>query len=189
MPLMGQAEYARHRGCYLRAVQNALNSGRITYADPINKKIDSEAADRDWEANTDHTHNPRRFRHNLPGREAPVHRRPDPSTEKPPAAVAEALADTVRVASTYSNARAIVEQYKARMAKLEFEKVAGDLLDRRQVEIAAFNRFRVLRDALLNLPDRVASQIASESDESAIHQFLLQELRLILGDVAEGKHG
>lgn len=51
MPMMGYREYARHRNCRLNAVQNAIKSGRIK-ATP-DKRIDSEAADRDWAAMTD----------------------------------------------------------------------------------------------------------------------------------------
>jgi hypothetical protein len=48
---MGYREYARHRGCTLKAVQRALASERI-FALP-GKKIDSEAADQRWAACTD----------------------------------------------------------------------------------------------------------------------------------------
>ena len=50
---MGFRAYARHRGCTLRAVQLAIESKRInTIWHKGQIKIDSELADRDWEANT-----------------------------------------------------------------------------------------------------------------------------------------
>lgn len=50
---MGFRAYARHRGCTLRAVQLAIESKRInTKWHKGQIKIDSELADRDWEANT-----------------------------------------------------------------------------------------------------------------------------------------
>ena len=52
--LMGQREYARHRGCALRAVQKAIEANRISLVEVDGaKKIDSEQADRDWLARTD----------------------------------------------------------------------------------------------------------------------------------------
>jgi len=50
MPMMGLREYSRHRGCTLHAVQTAIAHGRIQKVDG---KIDSEAADKAWEENTD----------------------------------------------------------------------------------------------------------------------------------------
>ncbi len=50
MPMMGLREYSRHRGCNLKAVQKALAAGRIS---KVGDKIDSEAADAAWAANTD----------------------------------------------------------------------------------------------------------------------------------------
>lgn len=50
MAMMGQREYARHRGVTVRAVQVALEAKRITAEE--NGKIDSEKADRDWAENT-----------------------------------------------------------------------------------------------------------------------------------------
>ncbi|WP_341238034.1 hypothetical protein [uncultured Limnobacter sp.] len=48
---MGWREYARHRGVTLRAVQKAIESGRIVLDE--NKKIDAAQADKDWVLNTD----------------------------------------------------------------------------------------------------------------------------------------
>ena len=51
---MGYREYARHRQVTLRAVQKAIEAGRIKVVVVDGKsKIDSEQADRDWVTNTD----------------------------------------------------------------------------------------------------------------------------------------
>lgn len=52
--LMGFREYARHRGVTLRAVQEAIHSGRIgTIRDSKGRKrIDGPRADRSWRENT-----------------------------------------------------------------------------------------------------------------------------------------
>src|SRR4051794_34083226 len=47
---MSLREYARHRGCYPRAVEAALRAGRIRRDEQ--GRIDSEQADHDWEVGT-----------------------------------------------------------------------------------------------------------------------------------------
>ena len=47
---MSLRAYARHRGCTLKAVQKAIDSGRISTRD--DGQIDSEAADKEWARNT-----------------------------------------------------------------------------------------------------------------------------------------
>lgn len=54
---LSQRAYAAHRGVSLRAVQRALEDGRIT-ALP-DGSIDAEKADADWESNTDATKRPK----------------------------------------------------------------------------------------------------------------------------------
>ena len=49
MILMSRREYARHRGCAVSSVQEAVNSGRITLT---NGKINPHTADEEWEDNT-----------------------------------------------------------------------------------------------------------------------------------------
>ena len=54
MPMMGFREYARHRKVTLRAVQKAVEAGRIrATGQGRDRKIDSARADQDWLANTD----------------------------------------------------------------------------------------------------------------------------------------
>jgi hypothetical protein len=61
----------------------------------------------------------------------------------------------------------------------------GDLLPRRQIQIHAFNIHRISRDALLNIPIRIATQIAGETDPLAITEMLEAEIRLVLNQLAE----
>jgi hypothetical protein len=42
----------------------------------------------------------------------------------------------------------------------------------------------VVRDNLLNIPDRVASQLASLDNEKKIHEILLNEIRAVLETLA-----
>lgn len=49
MELLSRRDYAKHRGCALSSVQEAISSGRITLTDG---KIDPVKADKEWEKNT-----------------------------------------------------------------------------------------------------------------------------------------
>jgi hypothetical protein len=44
--------------------------------------------------------------------------------------------------------------------------------------VAAFNKARIVRDSLMNIPDRVASLLAIIDDAHKIHEVLLQEIRI-----------
>lgn len=174
-------EYARHRGCQLQAVQYAVKAGRIQRA--ADGKIDSGQADADWERNTLHSN--ARYGPKPPkeqGGPAPSH-----SAKIKAASAAADLSSGERLATgpDYSKARAAKEIYEAKLKKLDYEERLGNLVPRSEVEIAAFNRYRVLRDACFNIPNRIASQIAAESDPAAVFQILEDEIRLVFENFAD----
>ncbi len=167
MPIMSQRAYARHRGVNHFAVQKAIRSGRIsTLADG---RIDSDVADREWERNT----TPR-----------------PPVVSKAPTRRADAEAEEGEfpgggLQAAYTKARAIREQYEARLAKIRYEQQVGKLVNRDEVQVAAFNKFRTFRDAMLNIPDRVAALVAAEADPGKVHQLLATEIRKALNEFAD----
>lgn len=163
MPLLSLRAYAKHRGVRLSAVQKAIKSGRIQTTP--DGRIDSEQADADWEART------------RPG-QGRVARR----------ATAAVVGETPRAEAAggldYFKARAIRESYLARLAKIEFEEKTAKLVSRDEVQVAAFTLARTVRDNLLNLPDRLAALLASESDAHRVHQILTEEIRKALDELA-----
>ena len=52
------------------------------------------------------------------------------------------------------------------------------------MRIAAFRRARIVRDGMLNLPDRVAAVLAAETDVAKVHEVLSKEIRLILEEIS-----
>ena len=78
------------------------------------------------------------------------------------------------------------ENYLARLAKIEFEERSGKLVSRDEVQIAAFNKFRTFRNALLNIPDRISASLAAENDNARVHQIITEEIRKVLQDFADG---
>ena len=57
----------------------------------------------------------------------------------------------------------------AKPHRLDFEERSGKLLQHDEVERAAFNTARTIRDGKLNIPDRVAGLLTAESDEREVH--------------------
>ena len=165
MPVLSLRAYAKHRGVSLAAVQKAIRSGRI--ATTAEGKLDSERADAEWSAKT------------RPGQR---HTRQAP----PPAAAREPERAEAPVAGVfdYSRARAVRENYLARLAKIEFEEKTAKLISRDEVQVAAFNKARTARDNLLNIPDRLAATVAAESDAGTVHQILTAEIRKALDELA-----
>jgi hypothetical protein len=76
-----------------------------------------------------------------------------------------------------------IEKGKILEAKAKTE--IGELVLVDDVKTSAFNKARVVRDNLLNIPDRIASQLASISDERKVHEILLNEIRVILETLSE----
>ena len=165
--------YAKHRGVSLRAVQKAIQSGRI--APTASGKIDIEVADGQWQRNTGPrptTRTPPRHATTNIARHAP----------EPPL-----KAETFGQPSLdYSRARAVRENYLARLTKIEFDEKSGNLVSKQEVEVAAFNRYRTFRDNMLNIPDRLAAVLAAEVDPASVHEMLTGEIRRALQESSNG---
>lgn len=158
------ARYAKHRGVVTAAVHKAIVEGRLSKS--VKRKgqgyqIDVELADQEWAANTD------------TGSGYPAHAKNAPSAAQP----------SDDEAITYAEARAQHERFKARLAQLELEEREGKLVEAEVVKQQAFRVARMVRDSLLNLPDRVAGELAAETNQFKVHQRLTLEIRRALEDM------
>lgn len=177
--------YARHRGVSLRAVQKAVASGRIKTLE--DGRIDPQAADEQWTRNTA----PRPQRP-TEAANPPLTRNTHHRSELPkPNSIREESREPSRLDSAFdfARARAVRENYEARLRKLEFEERSGRLVNRDEIEVAAFNRFRMYRDAMLNIPDRLSAQLAAETDPARVHELLTEEIRRALNEVSDAFRG
>jgi phage terminase Nu1 subunit (DNA packaging protein) len=77
------------------------------------------------------------------------------------------------------------EVERGKLAELDRKQREGELVERSDVEEAAFSNARRVRDALMNIPARVASLYAAETDPQKIHQNLEDEIRTILIDLID----
>lgn len=159
MALMGLKEYARHRGCYPRAVEVAIATGRIQRDE--HGLIDSDQADIDWEANTA-AHRAEASRISGARGQAIRREREGRPPKTPPAALAASRSDsppperkTPTELGAYALARAQREQYAAELARLNLEERKGNLIPTDRVRRTAEEFHRQLRDTLLGIPDRL----------------------------------
>ena len=157
MAVLSLRAYARYRGTSLSTVQKAIHTGRISTLP--DGRIDSDVADGEWEANT---------------------------KARPPAMRRQGADDGDTFgAAQYSKARAVREHYQARLAKIEYEERVASLVPKDEVKVAAFNKFRQFRDAMLNIPDRVAAMLAAETEEAKCYEILATEIRKALNEFAD----
>lgn len=185
---MGLREYARHRGVTLRAVQKAIESGRIVLDE--NKKIDADQADKDWVLNTDISRVGMTETASPQAQQLPQ----DLFTPvEPPVGVNDGkqAADDDAPRSddleAYRKNRAIREHFNALMQEAEWKKLNGELIDRKWAEGAAFTMVRALRDATFNLPARIKNQLSVMKEPDQIEEFLGAELTAAFSSVDVNK--
>ncbi len=155
MPFLTLRGYARHRGVSLTAVQKAIKDGRIKTSKKKGKVgIDSESADKAWDATTD----------------------PAKQRKEKDAGVA--------TGGTFQQARAMREAYLANIAKLNYEEKIGKLVDADVVRKILFEAWRITRDNILNISNRLAPQLASETDPHQVHLLLEAEHNRALEELA-----
>lgn len=190
MALMGQREFSRHMDVSLRAVQKAIESGRITVDE--NGKIDSERAARDWVRNSDES---RMSFTDLSRRRVPDvdddSDELDDDQDLPAAGMGAADAsappsnakredDAVR---QYREERAKRESIRRQREEAELAEYRGSLIDVNDARRLAFTAYRTLRDAVLNVPVRVKDLVAAETDPARVEAMLERELSAALQQV------
>ena len=83
-----------------------------------------------------------------------------------------------------NESRARREHYQAELAKLEVDHRRNELVSADGVKKEAFNVAKTVREALINIPDRVANLLAAESNATAIHMALTDEITQALEGLA-----
>lgn len=174
MPMMSQAEYARHRGVSREAVRQAVKAGRVKLT--ADGQLDVAAADASWGERSR-----ARTRTGANGRAGVAVSRQAP---KPPPAVPPAASGDDRGEADYFAERARRERAEADMAEQKAAEMAGSLIKvdevrRRWAAIAG-----EVRTALLQLPTRLAP-ILAQRDLPFIRQTLDDEIRSALEKVTE----
>lgn len=198
---LSQRAYSRHRaerglvGTTHRAVQKAIEDGRIAAAlvhDASGKVlgIDPAIADRLWSEQTTGSANASTEQLSRAAAKSHAARGNTLSAKGRAALAADAAGApsgqsedpplTGGSATSYAQARAIKEAYEARLKKLEYDEKSGKLIPADKVKADCFKAAVVVKEALLNLPIRIAPELASLTDPFEVERVLRQEIHAVL---------
>ncbi len=164
--LISQAEYARQRGVSRQYVGQMVAKGVIKLT---GRKVDTDQADAALAAVREPVRPERRA-------EAPAAVPDVPALPRPGGDLPTLLLKT-RIKS---------EVERAKLLEIKAKVETGKYVDADDVKVAAFNKARVVRDALLNIPERLAAVLAAESDARRVHQLMVAEIRLALEELTGG---
>lgn len=175
---VSQADYAAQRGVSRQAINKLVKRGVIPLVDG---RIDPQVADLKLVTHL----NPARSKALAP--DAPASLSPAASVGAATAARAAAPVSEPAGLSlgSYHGAKAQREIYEALRSKLEYERAAGDVVDRAGVIRAATTAGRATRDAVMPLASRLGPVLAGIDDPREATLLLERELRKALEDAAK----
>lgn len=91
---------------------------------------------------------------------------------------------------TYMQAKTAREVYEAKIKQLDYEELTGKMLPADQVKAHLAGKIVAMRDAFLQIPSRLVSVLAAETDPVKIHALLEDEISramaLVSGEVSLG---
>jgi len=165
--------YASRRGVAESTVRKALQAGRITAE--RDGTIDPDKADAAWKANTNVAKRRRR--------------------KAVPKAAVEAARETLQESGqrpagpgmTFMEARTASEVLKVQTARINLQRLKGEVIDRARAIAHAFRFSREIRDAWLNWPARVSALMAAELgvDAHTMHTTLEKHVRQHLEELSD----
>ena len=91
--------------------------------------------------------------------------------------------------ATYMQAKTAREVYEAKTAQLEYEERTGKLIQVSAVRATWATRIASARDALLQIPARIAPVLAAETNLAAVTLLLESELRQALAELSREDAG
>jgi hypothetical protein len=179
--LISQAEYARRRGFSRQYVGRLVAQGVVQL---VGGRIDVAQADAALAAQREPARPLRRAGGGTKGpATSPV---PEAAPRIEPAGPLGHGAGTGDLPTLLLKTRIKSEVERAKLLELKAKVEAGKYVDADEVKVAAFNRARVVRDGLLNIPDRVSAVLAAESDPQKVHTLLAAEIRQVLEELTGG---
>lgn len=159
--LVSQAEFARLMGVSQAAVNSAIKHGRIT---TVGKKIDPTVGKIQWAQNT----RPR-------------------ATSGNASTPAKETRNDLRVSDgvpDYLESRAKREASEAEKSLLELEEMQGALMRVDVIKAVVGNAYAATREAIMQIPSRLAAQLAAESNSSKVQSDLAAALHQALEALA-----
>lgn len=158
-----RSEYAEHIGKSPAYVTKLGRAGRLVEREVNGRRVvDFEMSDRLVRNTTD------------------MGRARNGANAKPgsvPSAPLQPIADSGRVDAIFRQAQAQERAYHAKLAELEWKKAVGELVPAADVTAELSRVFATFREAMQQIPGRVAAVLAAESDQGRIHDVLDGEIR------------
>lgn len=173
--LVSQAEYARQRGVSRQYIGQMVAKGVIVLKD---RKVDTDQADAALAA----VREPARPERRATPKSEPAPKPIIPATDLP-ALPQGGGAGGGDLPTLLLKTRIKSEVEKAKLLEIKARVEAGKYVDADEVKVAAFNKARVARDALMNIPERLAAVLAAETDAARVHAMLTNEIRAALEDL------
>lgn len=143
-----QAEFAKLKGVSAQAVGQAIKDGRLkaclVYTKGKNKpRINPVLAAKEWEQNTDHSKR-------TVGKDIRI---------KPPTTAEGVDPEVGKGGNVLYQSRVMYEAYRARTAKLEFEKASGKLVDAEAVKKLWLKIVGDAKTKIMSIPSKAKSNI------------------------------
>ncbi|MDR4485297.1 MAG: hypothetical protein R3B95_19200 [Nitrospirales bacterium] len=191
---MNQSQYARRIGVSRSMVNRLVKRGIIPIDE--NGQVDVTEADQAYAhaLHPGYDHN-RRAKLPLEGHEGV----PDPDVPVSFVSVGGGAEDPVldhggapKGISQFKIHATEQKRWQALIARLDYEERAGKLVDVREIETQAFRVYRDVRDALMNIPGRVAAELAAElgldsnRGQDTVFDILTREITEVLEGLAHG---
>ncbi|HSH98870.1 MAG: hypothetical protein ACAH07_05975 [Methylophilaceae bacterium] len=179
--LISLRAYSRLRGCSLAAVQKAIKSSRISL---IDGKIDPEVADIQWARNTQPDQQERgsleQFEKSqeLLGRlnEKPADQN---SNEVQPGAGSLVLKNNLGAE------KAETENIRRQLLEMQLAQKRGELVEVESVKRAMEGKLKAAREAFASMADRLAPQLAAETDVTKVDTILRTAIRQAMNNIAQ----
>jgi len=178
--------YARHRGVSHVAVKKAIDTGRISQLP--DGTIDPVVADAQWAANTTPTRRSVADEVRETPQASAVTRETPQAAARPQREMQEPPTPALSSGGTsLLQARTVNEVVKAQTNKVRLARLKGELVDRSQAVAHVFKLARAERDAWLNWPARISSQMAAGLgvDAHVLHVALDAAVRQQLQDLGD----
>lgn len=185
MPRLSARQYAQRIGVSGSYVSRLVREGKL----PVDAegRIDPEEADRILAA----TREPARAAKRALPAAASSKDRSTPASAMRPAVPAPGVGGGIGnlpggsdLPTLLLRARTKTEVEKGKLLELKAKVEAGKFVDADEVKVAAFNKARIIRDALINIASRLAPLVAAETDERACFDLIDREVRQALEDLA-----
>ena len=85
---------------------------------------------------------------------------------------------------SFTDAQALKAQYGAELLELQIKEKKGELVKASDIDAEFFNIARTVRDAILNVPNRISAELAGITDQHIINEKLTTELTAVLKELS-----